>query len=942
MNIGVNEFWDVLRGSNLFLPADLDRIQKQSLPQFDLTENDGLDSQELAKWLVSEKLLTKLQAKVLLAGHSGPFDFGRYRIVGAIAKGGAFLARDRKTGYPVWLHFMKGDSFDDLSRWSSVESLCDEAIKVTHPNLVRAYEWVATPNYRFVVTAVAALETLEDKLPLKRRLPWDQAGKTIAQVAAAVSALEGAGIVHGDLQLSCIHWNPKGKTQVLLPFTSSLSSTREKDPASRSDLSSLGRIYYRMLLGRDAPGSKKLLSAGAKNFSSLLMQKEIPGPVSELIFDAIVSDVASSEDDSDSSAMRCVDFLNRLCATGVAEPNSESKPSQVEAVYLETLVPWAKPNFVAPDAAPKIATANDSAATDEPAARPYSRPRKQNVPLMIAVSLTGFAAIIGLFAFVANMKTLESPRFEVAAESSKPKEQGLSEVASVDPEVARRAQLEWMLKNQSYVQELVPDDSESLWESPTTGFPVSTEHLPPSPRMLFFVNWTSVNGSEAGAAAIKAMGPKFDSLLKEFETRVGFTIDRLDSSRVSLHSNEQFEYESFSLVKLKEAVTEEECLEAWGDPDSEPGLPGCFTNSSAGTGYWIVERDDETNDVLAFAVGPSWLTRRVADGEVAVLTGTLLRLAEGTDSLRDVNLIVPKTSLFNTEGQKLFASRLEMMREIRLLMPDSVRGMLISFHFDSGDYLELRVDHTADTKPREMVDLLRERIADRFLETGEQFRELRANEYWEPIRKRFPAMLRELAGNLRWDTEFGEVIGNAWLRPKAFHNLIAASELAMAFEPVSVSGIAATEKEETPATLRELLASKRDLKVANPPDLNVLLQEIRSEVLDQYPQLSFEFNIRIAGADLQMDGITQNQRPAALEIVDKSLSDILTSIMVAANPNRNITGANDPDCKLIWVVTDDPEGGEQQVILVTTRDAARKNNYVLPAAFELGSSDKSE
>jgi hypothetical protein len=165
----------------------------------------------------------------------------------------------------------------------------------------------------------------------------------------------------------------------------------------------------------------------------------------------------------------------------------------------------------------------------------------------------------------------------------------------------------------------------------------------------------------------------------------------------------------------------------------------------------------------------------------------------------------------------------------------------------------------------------------------------------------------------------------------AAHNLIAASELAVAFS----AGIstATTVQKNIPQTLEALLATKRDLNIANPPDLNVLLAELVSEIKDDFGKLPFEFNIRLLGGDLEKDGITKNQRPSELVISQKSFAEILTSIMVKANPDKDITGASDPNCKLIWVLADDPDVPGQKAILITTRAAAATKNYELPAPF---------
>ena len=113
-----------------------------------------------------------------------------------------------------------------------------------------------------------------------------------------------------------------------------------------------------------------------------------------------------------------------------------------------------------------------------------------------------------------------------------------------------------------------------------------------------------------------------------------------------------------------------------------------------------------------------------------------------------------------------------------------------------------------------------------------------------------------------------------------------------------------------------------------------MLTEIQEEIKSDFPNLPFEFNIRMIGTALVKSGITQNQRPGTLEFKDKKVAEILTDIMVRAKPNKDITGSNDPNCKLIWVVADDPKQPGQKAILVTTRANAADENYSLPDSFK--------
>jgi serine/threonine protein kinase len=910
LKIGIDQFWEKLRESQLLPESEFDRLRADS------ASLSHEDSDFVAKWLVGEKAITPLQAKVLRAGHSGQFHFGRYCVIGPGPHENVWLARDQKTAFPVWLHFFPGQSKEDLSAWDKIESRAEQLASVSQPNLIRVYESIVTRDYRFVATAAGGAQSLADKMPLKRRLNEAQAVDVMREVAAAVAELEHNSIRHDSLSLAHIFPNAKQKiTRVLPPVT-------EPESYNGTNTNALARVFYRLLTGRDAPDKKKLSKIGSKKFVESLQTKKIRPRVSELLHEALTS--------GDSFEPEV--FLQRLEKLADSKTDSPKEMTHArETAYLAGLVPWQDEPPVIEDQIPELESESLSAGNPDRQSAPQTKKRQLPVAVPVCLALLGFATLIGVGALIANRKKLDPPKLVV--ERDKSTDADLLDAATVAEN--RRKEIETLMATQAYVQEIVEDDSQSLWESPTTGFSIDVAHVPPSPRMIAAVNWASINESEFGSRTLKSLGPKMDRVLSQMEALGGFGVSEIESSITSLHSNLSFEYDPFIVINLKEPVDLEACMQSWGQPTPTPGIERAFEKS--GRSWWIVPEDSseaepQDSKVTSFVVGPTELVQQVANGEVAALSGTMLRLVESSDANRDVNLILPTISLFNTEGQKLFADQQKWMKELRLLLPESVRGISVSLHHDRGDYLEVRIDNTKDLLPTEAASRMRDRVEERLDQSRIGLQESRALPYWEPVRLRYGAMLRELSGQLRWDSEFGEVIGNAWLPPGAMHNLFAATELAMAFEPTAQT-VASSNKPQTPQTLEELLAAPRNLSIANPPDLNVLLKNIRGEVADQYLDLPFEFEIRIAGTDLQKDGITQNQRPGPLQIENRSLSEILTQVMVSANPNREITGASDPNCKLVWVVTEDDETPEKKYVLVTTRTAVTEKGLTLPDAF---------
>lgn len=916
--IDIGLFWDLLRDSGLLPPAELSQIQERFLAN----SGDQADSELAANWLVKQKILTDLHTEVLLNGFAGPFDFGRYRILRKTTRSQVWLARDRKTKHSVWLHFSNGDSREDLAKWDRVEYRSETASKLNSTHFVRIYECVVTRSHRFVSTAVPLGSTLAEILPLKAKLKESQALDLTGQISSAIKLLHSSGLRHGDLCLENVYFDSKSsRAQVIFPVLN------DSDKVVKSDTTALGEMLFRLSTGRNAPPSEKLAKAGLNKFSETLASRKVSLEVSELIFKALTSGPGSVFDVSRF-------HQNLVDITGAAKSSSSvSQPNALETTYVTSLVPWRSTRELIDGAVPELASPSKFNETEsEQNPLPQKRRSGQwSVGVAMAATLLGFAGLIGVVALVASLKKIKTPQAfakadpEVVADASLPIGEGIESKP-------KRLSVEELLKTQSYVQDIISDDQNSLWESPTTGFSIDVSALPPSPRMIASVRWNDILNSTNGALAWEALGPRMDSVRQRFQARLGFPLDDFESTVISWHSNLSFDYEVFAVAKLVAPTSLEICLENWSQPAPIPGLAGTF-ESSTGVSYWVSEKT-EGGGVIGFAVGPTALIQQVASGEVAALSGTLRKLAESSDSDRDVNLLLPVMSLFNTEGQKLFSQQRKWLNELRLTLPSAIRGASISLHFDEGDYIEIRADHTSELKPSEASELLKDRIGQQLEQAWTSLQQTETISFWEPVRARFGAMLRDLDGQLRWDTEFKEVIGNAWLPPGAIHNVISASELAIAFEPRKKWAQADIRK-STPQNLMELLDTKRDLKIANPPDLNVLLRDIAAEISDEYLDLPFEFNIQIAGTDLQLEGITQNQRPGPLQIENQSVAQILTQVMVSANPNREISGPSDANCKLVWVIVDSAETAGGKSVLITTRKAVAQKGYALPEVFRV-------
>ena len=95
-------------------------------------------------------------------------------------------------------------------------------------------------------------------------------------------------------------------------------------------------------------------------------------------------------------------------------------------------------------------------------------------------------------------------------------------------------------------------------------------------------------------------------------------------------------------------------------------------------------------------------------------------------------------------------------------------------------------------------------------------------------------------------------------------------------------------------------------------------------------------SIKIIGDDLKLEGITRNQAIRDFTATNKPLSEVLTGLVMKANPDPTVKDPSEENQKLIWVLGPDPAAPENKIILITTRvsamDPARK--YEIPQPFK--------
>ncbi|HKB69114.1 MAG TPA: FlgO family outer membrane protein [Pyrinomonadaceae bacterium] len=205
---------------------------------------------------------------------------GAYRLQKALGAGGmgeVYLAIDERTNRKVALKLLPDYFSDDPQRVHRFQQEARAVLALNHPNIVTTYEVGDVDGVSFIATEFIEGETLRQFLA-QRRLNPREGLDVIAQIADALAAAHAAGVVHRDIKPENIMLRPDGYVKVLdfgvaklngpgssLSVNPNVTSpgmligtarymspeqARGIDVDGRSDLWSLGVVFYEMLSGR--------------------------------------------------------------------------------------------------------------------------------------------------------------------------------------------------------------------------------------------------------------------------------------------------------------------------------------------------------------------------------------------------------------------------------------------------------------------------------------------------------------------------------------------------------------------------------------------------------------------------------------------------------------------------------------------------------------------
>lgn len=295
-----------------------------------------------------------------LSGHQ----VGRYRVEELLGHGGmgeVYRGFDPTLQRSIVVKRLHPHSPHNAERTQRLQREAQLHGQLTHPHIVRVYDFVATDRGDYIVSELVEGETLRMAVA-KRRLSLGAAMRFLVEVASAVAYSHDRGIVHRDLKLDNILVTHDGHAKVTdfgLSHSASATETadvvppgssgeaggtllymapeqlwgRRADP--RSDIFSFGIMAYEILAGRH-PFEGRSPTETARNILDhshapiRALNAEVPVPVSELI-DRLL---AKSPDARPSTFAEVVTVLDGFSDLYALEKDGSRERRVVAALHL--------------------------------------------------------------------------------------------------------------------------------------------------------------------------------------------------------------------------------------------------------------------------------------------------------------------------------------------------------------------------------------------------------------------------------------------------------------------------------------------------------------------------------------------------------------------------------------------------------------------------------
>jgi serine/threonine-protein kinase len=248
-----------------------------------------------------------------LQRRSFPDRIGRYQILDRIGRGAmgvVYRAHDGAMGRDVALKVLVTDLEDDPDIRTRFHREAEAAARLSHPNIITIFDVGDDGDRFFIVMELLRGSTLKDFLKQGDAVPIERKIDLMLQLCAGLNAAHSASILHRDIKPGNVFVRSDGIIKLLdfgvarlatsnmtasgfivgTPDYMSPEQARGAEIDARSDIFSLGAVFYFMLTGRkpfpaiDLPGVFNQIQS---TDPAALLESEAPPELAAVVMKAL-------------------------------------------------------------------------------------------------------------------------------------------------------------------------------------------------------------------------------------------------------------------------------------------------------------------------------------------------------------------------------------------------------------------------------------------------------------------------------------------------------------------------------------------------------------------------------------------------------------------------------------------------------------------------------
>lgn len=210
--VAVDQFVKYLLDSGL-LPAEEVKALNARIPA-----GQRADARPLVHELVKAGKLTTYQANQIYTGKSKGLVLGSYVVLDKLGQGGmgvVYKAEHRKMSRMVALKVLAPAITSQLEAVSRFQREVQAAARLSHPNIVAAYDADEAQGVHFLVMEFVDGSDLSSLVKKQGPLPVGQAVDCVLQAAHGLLHAHRVGLVHRDIKPANLLRDAKGKVKIL-------------------------------------------------------------------------------------------------------------------------------------------------------------------------------------------------------------------------------------------------------------------------------------------------------------------------------------------------------------------------------------------------------------------------------------------------------------------------------------------------------------------------------------------------------------------------------------------------------------------------------------------------------------------------------------------------------------------------------------------------------